>query len=117
MSVAAFIGGAVCSLFASQRVEAKGLEFQQEIVKRGVHAEGRVVKVWQPPLIGSFPRVYFEFEPAGLGRTVRVCHVHRSAHDGFVASLPAVGTRVAVRYLPEKPSHAVISKLVSRWVR
>lgn len=117
MSVAAFIGGAVWSLFTSQRLDAKGLQLQQDILKRGAHAQGRVVKVWRPPLLGSFPRVYFEFQPEGASETVRVCHIHRGAHDGFVASLPAAGTPVAVRYLPENPAHAVIAKLVSRWSR
>jgi hypothetical protein len=117
MSVAAFIGGAVWSLFASQRSDAKGVEVQRDILKRGACAEGRVIKVWRPPLFGSFPRVYFEFQPEGSESTVRGCHVHRGAHEGFVASLPAVGTAVAVRYLPENPLRAVIAKLVSRWAR
>ena len=117
MSVAAFIGGAVWSLFTAQRSDAKGVEAQREILKRGVLAEARIVKVWRPPLFGSFPRLYFEFEPEGSAGTVRSCHVHRTAHDGFVASLPAVGTRVSVRYLPENPAQAVIAKFVSRWAR
>lgn len=117
MSVAAFIGGAVWSLFQAQKVDAKGIDEQRDIVKRGVHAQARIVKVWRPPLMGSYPRVYFEFEPEGAGGTVRGCHVHRGANDGFVASLPAVGTEVTVRYLPENPAQAVIAKLVSRWSR
>ncbi len=117
MSVAAFVGGAVWSLLASQRVDAQKVDLQRDILKRGIPAQGRIVKVWRPPLFGSFPRVYFEFEPDGSGKTVRGCHVHRGAHEGFVASLPAVGTEVAIRYLPEKPAHAVIAKLVSRWAR
>jgi hypothetical protein len=117
MSVAAFIGGAVWSLLASQRFDAKNVDLQRDILKRGAQAQGRIVKVWRPPLFGSFPRVYFEFEPEGVERTVRGCHVHRGAHEGFVASLPAVGTHVAVRYLPENPAQAVIAKLVSRWSR
>jgi hypothetical protein len=117
MSVAAFIGGAVWSLLATQRFDAKGLDLQRDILKRGAQAQGRIVKVWRPPLMGSFPRVYFEFEPEGVAQTVRGCHVHRGAHEGFVASLPAVGTHVAVRYLPENPAQAVIAKLVSRWSR
>lgn len=117
MSVAAFVGGAVWSLFQSQRFDAKGVELQRDILKRGAQAEGRIVKVWRPPLMGSFPRVYFEFEPEGSGQTVRGCHIHRGAHEGFVASLPAVGTAVSIRYLPENPAHAVIAKLVSRWAR
>lgn len=117
MSVAAFVGGAVWSLFQSQRFDAKGVELQRDILKRGTQAEGRVVKVWRPPLIGSFPRIYFEFLPEGSEQPVRGCHVHRGAHEGFVASLPAVGTPVSVRYLKENPAQAVIARLVSRWAR
>ncbi|HEY8537950.1 MAG TPA: DUF3592 domain-containing protein [Steroidobacteraceae bacterium] len=117
MSVAAFIGGAVWSLLTTQRIDEKGLELQREIVKRGAPAQGRIVKIWHPPLIGCFPRVYFEFQPCDSDETIRACHVHRGAHDGLVASLPAVGTQVSVRYLPEDPARAVIAKLVSRWAR
>jgi hypothetical protein len=117
MSVAAFIGGAVWSVFASQRVDAKAVDEQRDILKRGAQAQARIVKVWRPPLIGSFPRLYFEFEPEGSVGTVRCCHVHREAHEGFVASLPAIGTTVSVRYLPENPAQAVIAKFVSRWAR
>ena len=117
MSVAAFIGGAVWSLLNVQRADATGVEAQRDILKRGVQAQARIVKVWRPFLIGSVPRVYFEFQPEGSSGTVRTCHIHRTAHDGVVASLPAVGTEVAIRYLPENPAHAVISKFVSRWAR
>jgi len=117
MSVAAFIGGAVFSMFASTRAVEKGLQSQQEILKRGERVEGRVTKVWRPPLMGSFPRVYFEFQPIGAERTVQGCHVDRRVLAGYVSSLPATGTPVSVCYLPEDPGHAVIAKLVSRWVR
>jgi hypothetical protein len=117
MSVAAFIGGAVWSLLAARNGDEKGVEEQREILKKGVQAQGRIVRVWRPPLMGSYPRIYFEFQPQESQGTVRGCHVHRSFHDGFAASLPAVGTQVSIRYLPEKPSRAVIAKLVSRWAR
>lgn len=117
MSVAAFVGGAVLSALAATRVDAKGAEFQQRILKRGEQVLGRVTKVWRPPLMGSFPRVYFEFEPSGSKQVVQCCHIDRRPLAGYVASLPAIGTTVAVRYLPENPAHAVIAKLVSRWVR
>lgn len=117
MSVAAFIGGAVWSVFQSQRFDAKGIDAQRDILKRGAQAEARIVKVWRPPLIGSFPRVYFEFQPEGSEGTVRCCHIHRGAHEGFVASLPAIGTTVSIRYLRENPAQAVIAKFVSRWAR
>lgn len=117
ISVAAFLGGAVLSVLASTRVDAKGADFQQQILKRGEQVQGRVTRVWRPPLMGSFPRVYFEFEPSGSDRVVHGCHIDRRPLAGYVSSLPAIGTAVAVRYLPENPAHAVIAKLVSRWVR
>ena len=65
MSVAAFIGGAVWSMFASQRVDAKGVELQREILKRGERRRRASSRCGVRRLIGSFPRVYFEFEPDG----------------------------------------------------
>jgi hypothetical protein len=117
MSVAAFIGGAVFSMFATTRSDTRGLQSQQEILKRGQRVDGRVTKVWRPPLMGSFPRVYFEFQLPGAEQVVQCCHIDRRPLAGFVSSLPAIGTSVAVCYLPENPAHAVIAKLVSRWVR
>lgn len=117
MSVAAFIGGAVFSMFATSRADAKGADVQRDILKRGEQVQGRITKVWRPPLMGSFPRVYFEFQPTGSSQTVEGCHIDRRALAGFVSSLPAAGTSVAVCYLPENPGHAVIAKLVSRWMR
>jgi hypothetical protein len=117
MSVAAFIGGAIFSMFATARVDAKGLHSQQEILKRGEQVQGRITKVWRPPLMGSFARIYFEFEPDGSSQTVQCCHIDRRPLAGFVSSLPATGTSVSVCYLKENPGHAVIAKLVSRWVR
>jgi hypothetical protein len=117
MSVAAFIGGAIFSMFATARVDAKGLHSQQEILKRGEQVQGRITKVWRPPLMGSFARIYFEFQPSDSAQTIQSCHIDRRPLAGFVSSLPAVGTSVSICYLPENPAHAVIAKLVSRWVR
>jgi hypothetical protein len=117
MSVAAFIGGAIFSMFATARVDAKGLHSQQEILKRGQQVQGRITKVWRPPLMGSFARIYFEFQPTDSESTIQCVHIDRRPLAGFVSSLPAVGTTVSICYLPENPAHAVIAKLVSRWVR
>jgi hypothetical protein len=46
---------------------------------------------------------------------VQTCHVDRRTGES-TASLPAVGTVVRVKYLPERPSRAVIAKLVSRFI-
>ena len=74
-----------------------------------VSAHGR------PPLFGAFTRVYFEFHPVDARASVLTCHVDRRMGESM-ASLPAVGTTVRVKYLPERPSCAVIAKLVSRFV-
>jgi len=116
LSVAAFIGGSIFSAIASSRLDAQSSQEQQDILKRGQQAQGRIVKVWRPPLMGSFPRIYFEFQPEG-GATLHCCHIDRRSLEGFQVSLPAVGTCVSIRYLPEKPGRAVIAKLVSRMRR
>lgn len=104
-------------MIASCTTAARGAQQAQEILKRGRLAEGKVLRVWRPPLTGSFARVYFEFEPEGLGRSVRCCHVDRRPADVQLASLPPVGASVRVSYLPENPTRAVIAKLVSRFTR
>ena len=92
-----------------------GIRRAKEILTQGRWAEGRILRVWRPPLAGSFARIYFEFEPAGLGRTIRCCHIDRRPYDAQLASLPAVGASVRISYLPDKPRCAVIAKLVSRF--
>jgi hypothetical protein len=114
-SLVVFFGSAVIGAILSLRFAAKASLQQQEIAKHGVQAQGRVVRVWQPPLAGSFARVYFEYEPQGVGRTIQCCHVDRRLQEGPRASLPSIGSCVAVRYLPENPARAVIAKLVSRF--
>jgi hypothetical protein len=104
-------------MLASCTTAMRGVQQAQEILKRGQCADGKVLRVWRPPIAGSFARVYFEFEPEGLGRLVRCCHVDRRPPDLQLASLPPVGASVRVSYLPENPTRAVIAKLVSRFSR
>jgi hypothetical protein len=113
LSVAAFIGGAAIAVLTGSRADAKGAQYQRDILKRGEQAQGRITKIWQPPVAGSFPRIYFEFQPAGGERIIRGCHIDRRILSGMTVSLPAAGTSVAVRYLPENPAQAVIAKLVA----
>ena len=115
MSAIAFLGGALVAMVASCQAVSKAAKLQQEILKRGAAAQGRILRVWRPPLFGAFTRVYFEFEPVGAKGAVQTCHVDRRAADELMASLPSVGASVGVRYLPESPAKAVIAKLVSRF--
>lgn len=114
ISAFAFLAGVLVSMVLTCRSVSKGAQLQQEILKRGRIAQGRVLKVWRPPLAGSFARVYFEFEPEA-GGAIQSCHVDRRTVDELAASLPAVGSSVGIKYLPENPTNAVIAKLVSRF--
>ena len=109
-----FLLGFILAMRTSQRTTDKASQLQRDIAKRGQSASGTVVRVWQPPLMGSFARIYFEFEPEGMGRRVRCCHIDRRSGDAK-ASLPAPGASVIVYYLPDDPARAVIAKLVSRF--
>lgn len=115
MPIIAFLSGAMIAAILSSMTTSRAAKLQQEILKRGQAAHGRVLHIWRPRLHGAFTRIYFEFEPSGENGTVRGCHVDRRAADEPSASLPAVGTTVSVRYLPERPQQAVIARLVSRF--
>jgi hypothetical protein len=115
ISAIAFLGGALVTMVATCQAVSRGSQLQQEILKRGAAAQGRILRVWRPPLFGAFPRVYFEFEPDEVGASVQTCHIDRRTFGELSASLPPVGACVGVRYLPESPTKAVIAKLVSRF--
>ena len=115
ISAIAFLAGALVAMIASVRHVALGSQLQQEILKRGIVAQGRILRVWRPPVFGAFTRLYFEFQPLDAPASVQTCHVDRRAGE-CAASLPAVGSFVRVKYLPERPSRAVIAKLVSRFI-
>jgi hypothetical protein len=115
MSAFAFLAGALVAMVSTCVHVSRGTQLQQEILKRGVMAQGRILRIWRPPLFGAFTRVYFEFQAEGTtSQVVRGCHVDRRRGEA-AASLPAVGAQVGVRYLPESPTQAVIAKLVSRF--
>lgn len=115
-SAMTFLAAMLVAMVVSCVAAARGVRTSQEILKQGQCAEGRVLRVWRPPVAGSFARIYFEFEPAG-GAAVRCCHVDRRPLDMQLASLPAVGASVRVSYLPEQPTRAVIARLVPRPAR
>jgi hypothetical protein len=114
-SLVTFCGGVLLALIVSGKIAWRGAVASQQILKQGHLAEGTVLRVWRPPVAGGFPRVYFEFHPQGAEQPVRCCHVDRRSLSGETTSLPAVGARVTVRYLPENPARAVIARLVSRF--
>jgi hypothetical protein len=95
----------------------RSARLQQEILQRGHAAYATILRVWRPPLAGSFHRIYFEFAAPGLAAPVQTCHIDRRSLGELTASLPPVGANVAIRYLPENPSQAVITKLVSRFMQ
>lgn len=115
ISAIAFLAGALVAMVGSCQQVAKAAQLQQEILKRGKQAQGRILRVWRPPVFGAFTRVYFEFHPPGLEGAVQTCHVDRRRGDEPWASMPPVGANVGIRYLPEMPSKAVIAKLVCRF--
>jgi hypothetical protein len=115
MPIIVFLSGAMVAAILSSLTVSRALKEQQDILKRGQVAHGRVLHIWRPKLRGAFARIYFEFEPHGADGTVRGCHVDRRPVDELRASLPAVGSMVSVRYLPEQPKQAVIARLVSRF--
>jgi hypothetical protein len=107
----AFVTGLLTALVTTHRSFSHAVRVQQQILKEGVAAQGRVLRIWQPPVLDVLCRVYFEFQPDGSQRLVRACHVDRRS-GGLIASRPAVGATVRVHYLPADPSRAVIAKLV-----
>jgi hypothetical protein len=115
MPIIAFLSGALAAAVLSCLSVSRASKLQQEILKRGEAAHGRVLHIWRPKLYGAFTRIYFEFEPAGVEAPVRGCHVDRRVAGEPMASLPAIGSTVAVRYLPDSPRQAVIARLVSRF--
>jgi hypothetical protein len=86
---------------------------QREIARRGISCHGRVVAIQRPFFMDSCTRLYFDFVPEGADHQVRACHVDRRAERELRTSLPAQGTLVSIRYLPEQPRAAIIGKLVS----
>lgn len=109
----AFVGGAIIAMMLSMKSMGRAVRLQQDILAKGVPARGTVTSLWQPPLTGAFTRIYFEFWPSGGENPVRACHVDRRGGE-WIASLPQIGTDVAIRYLPDDPARAVIVKLVAR---
>lgn len=86
---------------------------EQEIVRRGEFCEGKIVAIQRPFLLDACTRLYFEFVPPGGDAPLHCCHVDRRPVSEVCASLPPAGASITVRYLPERPHHALIGKLIS----
>jgi len=111
----AFVIGMFFAMNTSRRLTERQALEQQQILKSGAVAQGIVTRIWQPPLTGSFPRIYFVFETQPGAGAIEGCHIDRRP-PGTSASLPAIGASVGIRYLPDNPGAAVIAKLVSRFI-
>ncbi len=111
----AFFGGAIIAMILSMKSTRRGQQLQQDILARGNLTQGTVIDLWQPPLTGACTRVYFKFCPSGARHPIQTCHIDRRGCSEWIASLPQIGAEVAVRYLPNNPTQAVIVKLVSRF--
>jgi len=112
--IIAFAGGAIIAMILGMKSMSRAVRRQQDILANGILARATVTRLWQPPLTGTFTRIYFEFWPDGGEHPVRTCHVDRRSAGEWIASLPQIGADVAVRYLPDDPAQAVIVKLVSK---
>lgn len=98
---------------AKHTITALQIGRQREIARRGITCQGKVVAIQRPFLLDDCTRLYFDFLPDGCEEAIRACHIDRRSDDETVAPLPAQGTLVSVRYLPEHPTRAVIGKLIS----
>jgi hypothetical protein len=87
---------------------------QLEIARRGASCQGKVVAIQRPFMLDACTRLYFDFVPEGGERTMRACHIDRRPPEELHASLPTAGSVVTIRYLPERPQRAVITKLVTQ---
>ena len=86
---------------------------QMRIVRCGASVQGKVVAIQRPFMLDACTRLYFDFVPVGGQQPLRACHVDRRSPEELRASLPAAGSLVSVRYLPDQPKQAVISRLVA----
>ena len=83
-SLIAFCGGVALAMILSGKVALSGLLSAQQIARDGRSAQGTVLRIWRPPVAGSFPRVYFEFTPEGSEQTFRFCHTDRRVLSGAI---------------------------------
>lgn len=107
-----FLLGITLWMTASLLVRQRQTRRQQEIVNKGARCEGKVVAIQRPLMLETGTRFYFDFEPPGTDRLLRVCHIDRRPVGESTAASLHTGTAVVVHYLPEQPRQAVIGTLV-----
>ena len=112
MAIAALIV-ITMSLAIKHAISAHRVTRQRRIADAGARCLGRVVAIQRPFMLDECTRLYFDFIPTGTQESVRACHVTRSTADGSMRPLPPQGATVSVSYLPDRPQHAVIGKLVT----
>lgn len=86
---------------------------QVEIARSGRSCQGRLVAVQHPFMLDTCTRYFFDYVPQGSERPVRACHVDRRSTDKEAAVFAPTGSIVTIQYLPNRPKHAVISRLVN----
>jgi hypothetical protein len=91
---------------------ARRIAKQLLIVQVGATCTGKVVAIQRPFMLDDCTRLYFDFVPTGMSEPVRVCHIARLEPPGPNRPLPATGSTVTIRYLPDRPHQAVIGGLV-----
>jgi hypothetical protein len=108
-----FLTAVAAWIALEQVIAAQQVLRQRRIAAIGIQCQGRVVAIQRPFMLDDCTRLYFDFVPAGGREPVRACHIARPSQDTQIPKLPAHGTVVSVRYLPERPQLAVIGPLVN----
>lgn len=83
-----------------------------DIVHRGCSCQGTVVGIQHPFILDGCTRLYFDFVPQGMSKPLRACHIAQRPPEQVRRALPAAGSTVTIAYLPDRPSQAVIARLI-----
>lgn len=83
-----------------------------EIMHRGQSCQGTVVGIQHPFMLDSCTRLYFDFVPQGRSEPLRACHIAHHPPEQVLRALPAAGSSVTIAYLPDRPTQAVIARLI-----
>jgi hypothetical protein len=94
----------------TQRRLSRAARVQQDILERGAEVRGCIVAINRPLFAGGTAEVYFTFDTAH-GPELHSCAITPGT---LRESIPAIGTPITIRYLPEDPAQALIPQLVRR---